>query len=194
MKCPHCQNQIEVPDLWEFFDCINCGASLQVENNELKILKDPDESTSTNHDLQQKESSPKEGLIFGETQDNSINSSALEETSEAASEDIPQSEQTAQDESPEQSENLSNILDFGGSSDHKNHFTYCLHIKGISSQALFEKIRYILKSPRVSLDCPAFNNTLVIDNLNAVQMFYLVRKLSPLSAQIHWTQKSTLME
>ena len=223
MKCPHCQNKIEVPDLWEFFDCTSCGASLQLENNELKILKEPNESTSTNYkqELQQKESvnSPTETLNSGEIQEDFVEPSAdssfsnnPEETvpenfSEIPNTDTPQSlesisenknEQTESTETPssEKDENLSNILDFGSSPNQKNHFTYHLHISEISSKALFDKIRYILKSPRVRLDCPnqATNNILVINNLNAVQMVYLVRKLSPLSVQIHWTQKSTLTE
>ena len=219
MECPHCQNKIEVPDLWEFFDCTNCGASLQLENNELKILKGPGEHTSTDSEQepQQKENSPIiEDLLPEDIQENPIGSSvnsfpnnqketAPNDFSETAynntttplengTEQAELTQGSAQSSSSEQNEDLSNILDFGNTSNQKNHFTYHLHISEVSSKALFDKIRYILKSPRVRLDCPnqATNNTLVINNLNAVQMVYLVRKLSPLSVQIHWTQKSTL--
>lgn len=221
MECPHCQNKIEVPDLWEFFDCTNCGASLQLENNELKILKEPDENTSSHpeQELQQQENLPVEDSISEKTPEHSVEpvadslpnnqkestpgnlseapiSQSLEEEIQNNNEQAKPVQNAAQSPAPEENENLSNILDFGSSPNQKNHFNYHLHIEGISSKALFDKIRHVLKSPRVKLDCPnqAANNTLIINNLNAVQMVYLVRKLSPLSVQIHWTQKSTLVE
>ena len=41
MNCPYCQNPVSAPDLWEFFDCPQCGAALQLENEEIKLLKEP---------------------------------------------------------------------------------------------------------------------------------------------------------
>lgn len=233
MKCPHCQNKIEVPDLWEFFDCTKCGASLQLENNELKILKRPDDNTATNYESESQQNSeeylsaPVEDSVpegsnqksLSEPTVDSTSSNPKEDTSEnfsqVSNEEVsspaeshsPNNEQiTAFNSTPienisnplssEESDNLSNILDFENPSNQKNHFIYHLQISEISSKALFDKIRHILKSPRVKLDCPnqAKNNTLVINNLNAVQMVYVVRKLSLLPVGIHWQQKSTLTE
>ncbi|MDE0151761.1 MAG: hypothetical protein OXK80_04610 [Bdellovibrionales bacterium] len=242
MECPHCQNQIEAPDLWEFFDCTACGASLQLENNELKLLKAPNENTSTHYEQkpQQPEASQEErhsheggNPVPEDFPEPPISTDTppfpaqgehhLQEENHAHGEHHPQDTLHSQGEltpskdrsgnpvqesfsqpsfsaeenpSSQESDNLSNILDFGNVHNQKNHFTYYLHINEISSKAVFDKIRHILKSPRVRLDCPnqPSNNTLTINNLSAVQMVYLVRKLSPLSVKIHWTQKSTLTE
>lgn len=224
MECPHCQNQIEVPDLWEFFDCAACGASLQLENNELKLLKAPNENTSTHYEQEpQQTKTPKENdFLSKEVEEKPIESSVnsppnnqeeetpeefteipdnqtsqhLEKADQNNSEQTGFTQDTAQSSSSEQNASLSNILDFGNTHNQKNHFTYYLHINEIPSKALFDKICHILKNPRVRLDCPnqPSNNTLTINNLSAVQMVYLVKKLSPLSVKIHWTQKSTLTE
>ena len=256
MECPHCQIQMEIPDLWEFFDCANCGASLQLENNELKILKSPSEKTSSHQqpihqdtpesqntsptkpmpeqahvqNLSDKDdslsSAPSKDLSsspdnseFSQNPQQSIeDSSPTEPPPETAHEDlseIPQNspsqsvedisennneqvftENEAHSPSFEQSENLSNILDFEHSPNQKNHFTYYLQISSISSKALLDKIQSIFKSPRLKLDQPSQskNNSLAVNNLNAVQMVYILRKLSPLPVQIHWRQKSTLTE
>ncbi len=224
MECPHCQNKIEVPDLWEFFDCTKCGASLQLENNELKILKGPDDNTATNYESESQQNSeehlsvPVEDPVPEESNQKNLSEPTVDSTSSNSKEttlenfspaESPSSnkeqvttshptptENISNPPSSEEPDNLSNILDFGNSPNQKNHFTYHLQISEISSKALFDKIRHILKSPRVKLDCPnqTKNNTLVINNLNAVQMVYVVRKLSPLPVGIHWQQKSTLTE
>ena len=256
MQCPHCQTQIEIPDLWEFFDCTNCKASLQLENNELKILKRPSEKTDPhqqpipqdtpesqnispikpipektntqnfldnddshsstssedpasspdNSELPQnpqqsiEDGSPIEPPLETTPEDFSKNSqnspsSSVEDTSENNNEQVFTENET-HSPSSEQSENLSNILDFEHSPNQKNHFTYYLQISGIPSKALLDKIQSIFKSPRLKLDHPdqSTNNSLAVNNLNAVQMVYILRKLSPLPVQIHWRQKSTLKE
>ena len=43
-NCPHCQNPIEVSDLWEFFDCPSCKASLKIQNEKFQLVKAPQES------------------------------------------------------------------------------------------------------------------------------------------------------
>lgn len=231
MKCPHCQNEIEAPELWEFFDCTSCGASLQLEDDKLKILKKPGENTSTNSEIQQnieenskpsiEELASKNFEDFSESpsitpssnipnpdkisSDESMNTptSPSEEASSNNHRDQPTrasnplpTESVESSPSFEESDNLSNILDFESFSNQKNHFIYHLQISEVSSKFLFNKVCHILKNPRVKLDCPnqEENNTLVIKNLNAVQMAYLLRKLSPLSVGIHWQQKSTLTE
>lgn len=241
MQCPHCQTQMEIPDLWEFFDCTNCGSSLQLENNELKILKTPNGSSSTSFPqsaVQEKEKNQTEPLLENqeaqnfsdtdsqppttaeetpfspendETLQNNDHSSPTESPSETAHEDFSETphpqplesslenkDEQVESENPspptENDENLSQILDFNNSPHQKNHFTYQLQISEILSQAVFDKIQGFLKSPRIKLDLPkqTTNKTLVVNNLNAVQMVYIVRKLSPLPVQIHWQQKSTL--
>jgi len=225
MECPHCQNKTEVPDLWEFFDCTNCGASLQLENNKLKTLRAPNENTPAHSEqkLQSQATSPVEGSISKEAQEHSTESSAhilptdrneeattnefseisndtasspLEEEFQNNNEQAEPIQGTAQSPGPEENEKLSGILGFENPPNQKNLFTYHLHVSEISSKALFNKIRHILKNPRVKLDCQnqTASNTLIINNLNAVQIVYLIRKLSPLSVQIHWTQNSTLAE
>ena len=256
MECPHCKNQIEVPDLWEFFDCTNCEASLQLENNALKILKKPNENTSTSNrpappqdseenpkpaptktvseniqNLSENPPASKEDNIFPSEEESPPQSmeepspaavaepplEAASAASTSAEEDLsetppadpplenfsenPSDAESIEGETPppetlENNENLSNILDFEYSPHQKNHFTYHLQISSISSKALFEKICQILKNPRLKLNVPrqTTNKTLVVNNLNAVQMVYLVRKLSSLPVQIHWRQKSTLTQ
>ena len=217
MECPHCHNKIEVPDLWEFFDCTNCGVSLQLENNELKILKTPEDKTSTNQNPSPQEveesfsdsahQPPKEAPQSAENSTHQPVSTAEEgdfsETPHAdslpSSENIPQNsdEQSileANEASPAKNENLSNILDFESPPHQGNHFTYSLNISGISSKALLDKIHHIFRNPRLKIDTspPMQNNTLTVNNLSAVQMVYILRKLSPLSVRIYWRQKSTL--
>ncbi len=222
MECPHCHNKIEVPDLWEFFDCTHCGSSLQLENNELKILKTSNEKTAANQHpppQEAEENLSSEISRFEElsqsTQDaenqtrKSVSDAAKKDFSEISHAEDPQSsenipsninEQAATDESEthsspeEEDENLSNILDFENSPHPGNHFTYCLKISEISSKTLIDKIHRIFKNPRLKINSlPQIqNNTLAVNNLNAIQMVYILRKLSSLPVGICWRQKSTL--
>lgn len=41
MNCPHCNKRITVPDFWEFFNCENCSASLEIIDGKVKLLKTP---------------------------------------------------------------------------------------------------------------------------------------------------------
>ena len=43
MNCPNCKNQVEIPELWEFFDCPHCLASLELAQGVLKLLKPVEE-------------------------------------------------------------------------------------------------------------------------------------------------------
>ena len=42
MKCPHCQHDIEGSGYWEFFNCPQCNASLQMEEGKAQLLQAPE--------------------------------------------------------------------------------------------------------------------------------------------------------
>ena len=62
MNCPNCQNQVEIPELWEFFDCPHCLASLELAGGALKLLKPVEAEPSGGRRRSEKETSSNETI------------------------------------------------------------------------------------------------------------------------------------
>ena len=234
MRCPHCNKDIKNLEVGEFFECPHCEASLQLENQELILLKEGENRSFVREDLisssdeQSLEVSnqnsmdeeflnhPKSHSQAGEdSQIDSEHSSLLSETKTPLEKELKNNELLKQThesvlkkEDPVYSEPIKNtenknvhsledIVQFGNSLSQKNLFVYHLMISEVFSKEAYDRLQKILDSKTLKLDTSLLlsrfkNGKLSIQNLNAVKMVYLVRKLSSLPLKMHWTQESKL--
>ena len=168
MQCPYCSQDIKDCDLGEFFDCPSCRSALQLEGQELILIKKADSSISGVS--QEALADPSEEVV----------ENPLEEV---VTDDIKSS--------------VEDIVQFGNSPSQKNHFSYHLKIEGIFVQDIQKRVEQIVASKVLRLDTVEIfskinDGKLSISNLNAAKMVYLVRKLSSLPVELHWVQESRL--
>ena len=105
MKCPHCQHDIEGSGYWEFFNCPQCNASLQIEEGKAQLLQAPEAQPPET----QSPKTPPPSAEHASQPDPQVESSTQPETAqptpsaEHTSQSYPQMESVAESEVSEQS-------------------------------------------------------------------------------------------
>ena len=205
MKCPYCHKDIKDSEIGEFFECSHCNSSLQLENQELILLKEgeepaePMDPSSTVSDVSQESRLESAEDFNHKDHEEVFKEEPKEEPTQVTSPEhfSPQVESENSSES-EKVESLEDIVQFGNSNfSPKDHFVYNLTISGSLSGESYDRLQKILESQVLKLDASFLlskfkNEKLSISNLNAVKIVYLIRKLSSLPVKIHWTQESRL--